>query len=139
MIRAATAADVADLVGLEVALFGVMAWSQAQISDEVSKGRVQVAEDEHGVTAYVITLMGGDVSDLLRIGVRTDHQRKRLAGILLTGAIEQAAGDRMMLEVSEANVPALALYRGHGFEVIDRRRSYYRDGSDALIMSRPLP
>ena len=51
---------------------------------------------------------------------------------------ELPEAERMMLEVSEANTAATALYLGHGFAVIDRRRRYYPDGTDALIMERPL-
>lgn len=138
MIRAATTLDIADLAALESILFGTTAWSPAQVTDEVGRGRVRVAEDDQGITGYVMTMLGPDVTDLLRIGVRPDHQRRRLAGILLTGAIETATGERMMLEVSDSNVAAVALYRGHGFQVIDRRRGYYRDGADALVMSRSL-
>lgn len=138
MIRAATTGDVAGVAELEIELFGPTAWSPTQVTDEVQRDRVRLAEDDHGITGYVVTMLGGDVTDLLRIGVRPDHQRRRLAGILLTDAIESADGVRMMLEVRDSNVAALALYRGHGFEVIDRRRGYYRDGADALVMSRPL-
>lgn len=138
MIRDATAADVAALARLEADLFGADAWSEATVAGEVGRGRVRLAEDERGPTAYVVTATAGDVTDLLRIGVRRDHQRRGLAGILVTGAVAEAPGERVMLEVSEANTAAVALYRGHGFEVLDRRRGYYRDGSDALVMSRDL-
>lgn len=138
MIRTATTSDIAGLCALEIELFGSIAWSRTQVTDEVQRARVRLTEDDHGITGYVVTMLGGDVTDLLRIGVRPDHQRRRLAGILLTSAIESADGVRMMLEVSDSNVAALSLYRGHGFEVIDRRRGYYRDGADALVMSRPL-
>lgn len=138
MIRAATSDDVAGLAALEQELFGTTAWSVGQVAEEVAGGRVRVAEDDRGITAYVVTMLLGEVTDLLRIGVRPDHQRRRLAGILLTAAIEDAGGERMMLEVSAANLAARALYRGHGFDVIDRRRGYYRDGEDALVMSRGL-
>lgn len=138
MIRRATTDDVAGLAALEGDLFGETAWSTVQVAEEVTRGRVHLAEDGQGITGYVVTMALGDVTDLLRIGVRPDHQRRRLAGILLTGALASASGDRMMLEVSDTNLAALALYRGHGFEVIDRRRGYYRDGTDALVMSREL-
>lgn len=138
MIRPATGDDLADLAALEVELFGVTAWSTTQVAEEIARGRVRVSDDERAVTAYVVTSTAGEVTDLLRIGVRPDHQRRGLAGILLTDALEQAEGERMLLEVGDHNEPAIALYRGHGFTVIDRRRGYYRDGSDALVMSRSL-
>ena len=44
----------------------------------------------------------------------------------------------MLLEVSAANAAAVAFYDAQGFTRIDVRRRYYRDGSDALVLARPL-
>ena len=44
----------------------------------------------------------------------------------------------MLLEVSAANGSAIAFYTAEGFAEIDRRRRYYRDGSDALVLRRQL-
>jgi ribosomal-protein-alanine N-acetyltransferase len=42
-----------------------------------------------------------------------------------------------LLEVRADNCGALALYSGHGFREVGRRRRYYPDGSDAVLMERP--
>jgi ribosomal-protein-alanine N-acetyltransferase len=39
-----------------------------------------------------------------------------------------------MLEVAAGNESALELYGGFGFAEISRRRGYYADGEDAVIM-----
>jgi [ribosomal protein S18]-alanine N-acetyltransferase len=44
----------------------------------------------------------------------------------------------MLLEVSARNTDALAFYAAADFVEIDRRRRYYRDGSDAVVMRRSL-
>ena len=44
--------------------------------------------------------------------------------------------ERLILEVSAGNDAARALYRGAGFTEIGRRRAYYPDGSDALVLER---
>lgn len=139
MIRAAEPGDLAELVGLEVDLFGVSAWSERSMADEVRAERVLLTEDEAGVpTGYVVVSVAGDVADLRRIGVRRDHQRRGLAGILLAAAVDRVPAERIMLEVSDRNDAAIALYLGHGFTVLDRRRHYYPDGSDAWVMSREM-
>lgn len=143
-VRPATAADLPDLVALDAELFGVDAWSTASWAEEVTSGRRRVAlavNDAGRLMGYVVTTGPDEVVDLLRIGVRRDRQRSGLGGLLLTGAIDAArdtGADRMMLEVGELNDAALALYRLHGFTPVDRRRVYYRDGSDALVLLRPL-
>jgi ribosomal-protein-alanine N-acetyltransferase len=44
----------------------------------------------------------------------------------------------MFLEVSDRNLPARALYAAAGFAEVGRRRRYYADGSDALVLRRGL-
>ncbi|WP_431272740.1 hypothetical protein [Dankookia sp. P2] len=44
----------------------------------------------------------------------------------------------MFLEVAAGNAAARGLYQGLGFAEVSRRRRYYPDGSDALVMRRDL-
>jgi ribosomal-protein-alanine N-acetyltransferase len=44
----------------------------------------------------------------------------------------------MFLEVAEANAAARALYAAAGFAEVGRRRRYYADGGDALVLRRGL-
>ncbi len=46
--------------------------------------------------------------------------------------------DRVLLEVRADNGPALAFYARAGFAEIDRRRRYYRDGTDAIVLELDL-
>jgi ribosomal-protein-alanine N-acetyltransferase len=135
VIRPATTDDIGAIAELELTLFGADAWSAQQIAEELAgAGReVLVEAGETGLLGYVVTMLVGDVADLQRIGVRPQQQRQGLATALLAEALR---GSRMLLEVAEANTAARALYAGAGFVEIDRRRRYYRDGSDALVLER---
>ncbi|MGZ5417379.1 MAG: ribosomal protein S18-alanine N-acetyltransferase [Nocardioides sp.] len=140
-LRGATVEDVPAVVALEVALFGPDAWSEAQVLEELAGERRQAWVVGEPVLGYAVTLAAGDVLDLQRIAVHPDQQRQGLARRLLDEAV--AAGkaarlDRMLLEVSAANSAALAFYAAAGFVEIDRRRRYYRDGTDAVVMRLPL-
>jgi ribosomal-protein-alanine N-acetyltransferase len=44
----------------------------------------------------------------------------------------------MFLEVAERNGAARALYAAAGFAAAGRRRRYYPDGADALVLRRSL-
>jgi ribosomal protein S18 acetylase RimI-like enzyme len=55
---------------------------------------------------------------------------------LLDAAIQRGAV-RSTLEVRAINLPAQHLYEKLGYEVVGRRRRYYRDGEDGLIMTTP--
>lgn len=145
MIRAATEDDAAALSELELDLFGPEAWEPVGLLGRPGgpDRTVLVATDQRDlVVGYVATTVAGDVADLLRIGVRGDHQGQGLGGTLLAAAVAAACAQpdvhRMLLEVSETNAAAVALYRRHGFRVVDRRRRYYADGTDALVLERHL-
>lgn len=142
-LRRAASADAPAITALETVLFGSDAWSEPVVLGELGGPRRQavVALDGEDVVGYALTVDTGDLVDLQRIGVRPDHQRQGVARALLDEVLTQAAeqgANRMLLEVSTVNAAALALYAGFGFVEIDRRRRYYRDGTDAVVMRRSL-
>jgi ribosomal-protein-alanine N-acetyltransferase len=143
ILRPAGPDDVAALAALETALFASDAWSEAAMRDElVAPGRHgTVAVTDGRVVGYAVTRCSDDVADLQRIAVHPHHQRRGIAGRLLEEVLdharEQGAGG-VLLEVSAGNVAALAFYAAAGFVEIDRRRRYYRDGSDAMVLRRNL-
>ncbi len=139
-IRPATVDDVAAVTLLEEELFAGDAWSLESVTQEVTGPHrhafVAVAVDGT-VVGYVVAMQVDDVVDLHRVAVvpaerRTGIARELLAAVQRAG--REAGGQRMLLEVSDGNEAALRLYSGAGFEEIDRRSQYYRDGTDALVL-----
>jgi len=142
-LRPATAADARALATLERTFFGGDAWSEAAVLGELEgPGRHSVvAVEGEDVLGYAVTMRSADLVDLQRIGVRPDRQRGGVARALLEEVLEDAIAqgvNRMLLEVSAVNAAALGFYAAAGFVEIDRRRRYYRDGSDAVVMRRSL-
>lgn len=141
-IRPASSADAAELTALDALLFGPDAWSAAGMDAELTgvSRRLLVAVDHAGtIVGYAATMTTGDVVDLLRIGVHPIARRSGVASRLLDDLLDNDdASARMLLEVSADNEPALAFYLHHGFDRIAVRARYYRDGADAVVMSRPL-
>lgn len=141
IVRAARVEDTAAVHRLEEELFGVDAWSAALVGAALAgAGRhAVVAEEQEAVVGYAVTATAGDVVDLERIGVDPGHRRRGVGGRLLAGVLQETGGaDRMLLEVSAANAPALRFYADAGFAEIARRRGYYRDGSDAVVLQLDL-
>ncbi len=143
MIRSASLADLPFLTALEDELFGIDAWSEEAIREEIegSGRRFVVADDLSGrLSGYAVTMTAGDIVDLLRMGVRPQARRSGLATALLDMLlVDTEDATRMLLEVSVSNAEALGFYVARQFSVIDVRPHYYRDGSEALIMCRWLP
>lgn len=92
--------------------------------------------------AFALTRVVLDEAELLTIATRPDQRRRGLARAALEAALEQATekgATRFHLEVAATNAGAIALYETAGFARTGLRRGYYRDGTDALLMSRALP
>jgi len=140
MIRQATEADLAAVAALEAELFGPDAWDEVALRAELDgPGRRFVVAERDQVIGYAVSRSIGDVVDLQRIGVSARQQRAGIATALLDDLLAHPGdADRMMLEVSAANSAAIAFYLRRGFAQIDVRPRYYRDGSDAKVLSRAL-
>lgn len=140
MIRLATEGDLPDVAVLETELFGPDAWDEVALRAELDgPGRRFVVAAEEVLCGYAVSRSVGDVVDLQRIGVAPAHQRSGVATALLDDLLAHpGTADRMMLEVSAANAAAIGFYRRNGFTELATRPRYYRDGSDALVMSLDL-
>ena len=82
-----------------------------------------------------------DELQILDIVVHPTHRHrgigKALLKVMLTQAQERGC-TLATLEVSKDNAAAVQLYQQLGFQPVHVRRSYYRDGSDALLMNKCL-
>ena len=71
------------------------------------------------------------------MAIAPDHRRQGFGrGVLLQllASARQRGLERATLEVRASNHTALALYESLGFRTAGRRRRYYSDGEDALIL-----
>jgi len=145
-VRAATRDDLAAVTALEADNLGADAWSENLLAEGLA-GRLPtihylVAEADGAVVGHAVTSLAGDIAELQRIAVAPALRRTGVASALLDAAVALAEGsddaDRMLLEVREGNAGALAFYAARGFVEVDRRPKYYRDGTTAVVMRRPL-
>ncbi|TIW33509.1 MAG: GNAT family N-acetyltransferase, partial [Mesorhizobium sp.] len=102
-----------------------------------------VAERPDGsIAGYAMAAMDdrGDVM-LDRLHIEPEEYGSGLATDLLHAVLAAHAGiASIALEVIEGNDRAIAFYRKHGFEVVERRPAAHGVGGHAsLIMRRPLP
>lgn len=111
------------------------------------KGTLSSHPDE--VACYAFMMIGFEESNLLNISVNPKFQRQSLASkllhhLLLISRINHAK--HMWLEVRESNQAAINLYQKHHFDVIGKRKNYYKYQDDAgktvkehaLLMSRKV-
>lgn len=76
-------------------------------------------------------------AEVLTLAVLPEARGKGVGQRLLTALLDTAAGRgaaEVFLEVAEANAPARRLYAKAGAHEVGRRRRYYADGADALVL-----
>ncbi|MBR0648406.1 GNAT family N-acetyltransferase [Roseomonas terrae] len=85
--------------------------------------------------------VAADQAEVLTLAVRPSAQRGGVGRLLMQAITEEAAGrgaTELFLEVAESNVAARCLYVSLGAIPAGRRRAYYPDGGDALVLRLPL-
>jgi [ribosomal protein S18]-alanine N-acetyltransferase len=143
-VRPAATADLPRLAELEAAGFAEP-WSPEMLAAELTHSGsvvlVAAAGDGRAPSGYACFRQAAGEAELLRVAVAPEERGRGIAGQLVAAGLERlrAAGvTSCFLEVRPANASALALYRALAFEPRGRRRAYYRDGSDALVLRRDL-
>jgi ribosomal-protein-alanine N-acetyltransferase len=128
-----------SLVELEAACLE-SPWSRAQLADALAESLTVLALSAQGAGAgFAVFRRLGDEAELLRMGVAPEHRRRGLGRHLLEAGLLRLVRRGSLvchLEVAADNDAAVALYESCGFSLQGRRRSYYRNGADALLMSR---
>jgi [ribosomal protein S18]-alanine N-acetyltransferase len=139
MIQARPAHAVALAAIHATAFAGEEAWDAAAFARQLAlPGVFGLLHPESGL---VLARLAADRAEILTLAVAPPARRRGIGTALLRGAAAEAAargGTRLFLEVSARNTAARALYEGAGFRQVGRRRSYYTDGSDALVLALPL-
>lgn len=124
-----------------VACAGAVAGQGASISDsDGDRGGDGPSNSDGEVVGYAgLAFIAGD-AHVMGIAVLPSAQGRGCGRLLLTAVCHAAAeaGAPMTLEVRPSNEVALHLYRSLGFVEAGRRRGYYPDGEDALILWRPV-
>lgn len=87
---------------------------------------------------YVVSWLVAGELEIQNVVTDPDWRRRGVAKAILLRLLAAAparGAERALLEVRSGNAGAIALYAGLGFVVDGRRRGYYSDGEDAVLMS----
>lgn len=118
-------------------------WTRRQFAEELGaeRSRFLVIEERGRVLGYLVQRELRPEVQIINLAVHPQARRQGLGRRLLDHALREARGGgcaKATLELSLANEPGLRLYRGAGFQEVGRRKGFYPDGSDALLMDRRL-
>jgi ribosomal protein S18 acetylase RimI-like enzyme len=144
-VRSATLDDVAAILALEREAFGGERLSRRAIRRFVAALHkpVMVARRADGLAGYAVVSLrkGGRTCRISSLAVHPRYVRRGV-GRELVHACERYARahgrEALRLEVRYDNAPAIALYRGLGYEEFDRFSQHYPDGAEALRLEKKL-
>ena len=140
MITEARPAHASALAAIHAAAFSPReTWGEDAISLQLALPGGFGLIDERG--GMLLGRTTADQAEVLTLAVAPSGRRQGIATGLLratTRRVRALGGVAIFLEVAIGNAAALALYRREGFIEIGRRRHYYSDLSDALVLRMNL-
>ena len=127
----------------ELDLKSIKHWNQNQWKNELEKDYVTA------LGIYLNKLILGvcvfqklyDEAEIRYLSIHPSYKRKGLGKKLIYKILKDCKNDNIkiiFLEVSQKNYQALSFYDDFGFETINIRKKYYKDGSDALLKKKML-
>jgi len=146
IIRPMRQEDLAQVLAIDQASFS-LPWPESAYRYELNENRnslLWVAEttlpgSQLFIVGMVVVWLVLDEAHIATLAVHPAYREQGVAKRLLITALRESIHLGMTvatLEVRASNTMAQELYRQFGFEVVGRRRRYYRDNyEDALIMT----
>lgn len=125
-------------------------WSAEEIETLLSERAVfcdvvSASSTLRPIEGFVMSRIAVDEAEILSIAVHPRRRRRGAARLLLDchlRRLDRLGARRVVLEVDEVNLGAIALYRSFRFVEVGRRPAYYlrEDGTRGmgLILARPL-
>lgn len=116
-------------------------WNEKILKDEFYNENSEyfvICEDEI-VCGFAGLWFNIDEAHIMNIAVRKDFRKNGIGSELLSFLIDEAKSKKKMcitLEVRDDNIPAIELYKKFNFDILGRRKKYYNNVNDAIIMTK---
>ena len=118
-------------------------WSKNQWCDEFKKEGIKVfgllvANLVIGICVFQVVL---DEAQINYFVVNQKYRKKGFGSYLMSYLIKRCKKlnlNKILLEVSQSNISAEKFYNRFDFSTVGIRKSYYKDGSDALLKEKQL-
>jgi ribosomal-protein-alanine N-acetyltransferase len=111
-------------------------WPWLQVQAELASSRAKALFVDQELLAFVLYRQNQALFEVMTLATVPSQQGQGHMKKLLTELIDASGeGSEWWLEVHANNLKALHLYESLGFEIQTRRKQYYADGGDALLMS----
>ena len=137
-IRRGHISDLNNIVNIEKLVYKRPYWSKKmfkRILTDKSIDRLWAYGEDNLLLGFIIDLQCEDEINILNLAIDKFYQNRGYGSSMLSDYLNIVPENcTIFLEVNENNNKALNIYNKHFFQIINRRKSYYNDGSDAIIM-----
>ncbi len=137
-LRAMTAGDLSEITAIEQACYS-QPWCvelfQRELDNPLAYAIVCLVEDE--IAGYICFWDIAAEIEIHNVATKPVLRGKGVGRALMDcvfSYIDSHGIDSAFLEVRSSNTTAIKLYEKFAFLTIDKRRHYYSDGEDALLM-----
>ncbi|TGN19006.1 GNAT family N-acetyltransferase [Leptospira idonii] len=134
-IRALSEEDLPLLQEMETYCFPGEEWTQKMLLSHLEYHQAFVRPQETPKTYALVCETPWEV-EIFRIATLPDYRKQGEGKKLLFSLFQTYPTKDFFLEVKENNIPAIQLYETSGFQILEKRKNYYPDGSTAIIMKR---
>ena len=140
LVRRVRDADLTLLAEWEEQNLSGANWTIKDLSEEFRQANSYflVAVEGGEARGYCVVRRMPDGFELMNVLVPMDHRRRGIARLLMDAVHQLSERQPVYLEVRASNEAAQSLYASYGYEQTGLRERYYRDGEDAVLMSREL-
>jgi len=137
-IRKASLDDLNQIYLIEKDVFSNEHWTLEMLESELKNflgTTTWIIEESTVILGYCIIRIVCNEANIINMAIKSSRQREGLGAFLLGYVLNQLPiNSSAFLEVKEGNLSAINLYKRLGFNVINLRKNYYKDGKTALIM-----
>ena len=112
-------------------------WNQETALEEIRKAENLVVAIDGSIRSFITYRNYPDRFEISALGSDPDYLKMGYAQHLLETLKKCATAQKkpVWLEVHAENLKALKLYQSNGFSAVQRRKTYYSDQGDAVVMT----
>ncbi len=137
-IRKASIDDLNQIYLIEKDVFSNEHWTLEMVESELKNflgTTTWIIEESTVILGYCMMRIVCNEANIINMAIKSSRQGEGLGSLLLGYVLNQLPiNSSAFLEVKEGNLSAVNLYKRLGFNVINLRKNYYKDGRTALIM-----
>ncbi len=132
--------DIPQVILLEEQFLGETL-GQEMFENEINNESIcfLTAKDNQKVLGYIGAYVIAGELEILNFVVDESYQRTGIGTLLLKSLLNRYPNaTSVVLEVREQNEKGINFYKKNNFNVISKRKHYYKNGDDALVMMKEI-